>query len=264
MAAGHSTVPAPLSAPPSELEPTPVEPHPPPPEDGSILCLRLGHAGRRGACQDRRRGVDLPLPAAEGWPLVSASPLPHAPWMPVPRELDREGMERVAADFAAAAAGAARLGHRMLLLDFAHGSLLASFVSPLANRRADEHGGGLKARMRFPLAVLDRVRAAWPEDLPLAVAYSAADHLAGGLRQAESLAAAAMLGQHGADVLLVLTGQTVSGSHPDYARAYGVAYADRVRNDAGVPAIAFGRVTTLDEVNTALAAGRADLCVLDR
>ena len=205
---------------------TPVEP--PPAPAGSLLCLRLGHAGRRGSCRPRRSGVDRPLPPAEAWPLVSASPIAHAPWMPAPRALDREGMERVRGDFAAAAGLAAGLGHRMLLLDFAHGSLLASFISPLANRRADEFGGGPEGRMRFPLAV------------------------------------AAMLRDHGADILLVLTGQTVAGSQPAYGRAYGVPYADRVRNEAGVATIAFGQIRTLDEVNTALAAGRADLCVLDR
>jgi len=242
---------------------TPVE-LPPPPDGGSPLCLQLTHAGRRGACRPRRLGVDLPLPEADAWPLVSASPLPHAPWMPVPAELDRAGMERVRDDFGAAATHAAELGHRMLLVDAARGGLLASFVSPLSNRRADGYGGDLEGRMRFPLEVVRAVRAAWPDDRPLAVACSAADHLRGGLRPAESLAAVAMLREAGADVLLVLTGQTTAASHPRYGRTYGVPYADRVRNEAGVPTIAFGQITTLDEVNTILAAGRADLCVLDR
>jgi anthraniloyl-CoA monooxygenase len=240
---------------------TPVElPRPP---AGSLLCLQLGHAGRRGACRPARFGVDRPLPPADAWPLVSASPIPHAPWLAVPAELDHDGMERVRADFVAAAARAASLGHRILLLDCARGGLLASFVSPLSNRRADAYGGDLEARMRFPLEVVRAVRRTWPDDLPLAVAYSASDHVRGGLRQKESLAAAAMLREAGADVLLVRTGQTVAGSHPEYGRTYGVAYADRVRNEAGVPAMAFGQITTLDEVNTILAAGRADLCVLD-
>jgi anthraniloyl-CoA monooxygenase len=236
---------------------------PAPPAGGSLLCLQIGHAGRRAACRPPRFGLDRPLPRAEAWPLVSASRLPYAPWLPEPRELHREGMERVRADFANAAETAARLGHRMLLVDCARGGLLASFVSPLSNRRTDQYGGDLEARMRFPLEVVRAVRQAWPDDLPLAVAYSAADHLRGGLRQKESLAAAAMLHAAGADVLLVRTGQAVSGSHPEYGRTYGVPYADRVRNEAGVPTIAFGQITTLDEVNTILAAGRADLCVLD-
>ena len=242
---------------------TPVE-LPPAPAGGSPLCLQLGHAGRRGACRPRRLGVDRPLRGSEAWPLVSASPLPHAPWMPAPAELDAEGMARVRDDFAAAACRAAELGHRILLVDAARGGLLASFVSPLSNRRRDEHGGALENRLRFPLEVVRAVRAAWPEDLPLAVAYSAADHLPGGLRPAESLAAAAMLREAGADLLLVLTGQTTAASHPEYGRTYGVPYSDRVRNEAAVPTIAFGQIGTLDEVNTVLAAGRADLCVLDR
>jgi anthraniloyl-CoA monooxygenase len=235
----------------------------PAPPAGSLLCLQIGHAGRRAACRPARFGVDRPLPPADAWPLVSASPLPHAPWLAVPAELDRDGMERVRDDFVAAAARAAGLGHRMLLVDCARGGLLASFVSPLSNRRADAFGGDLEARMRFPLEVVRAVRGTWPDDLPLAVAYSAADHVRGGLRQKESLTAAAMLREAGADVLLVRTGQTVAGSHPEYGRTYGAPYSDRVRNEAGVPTIAFGQITTLDEVNTILAAGRADLCVLD-
>jgi anthraniloyl-CoA monooxygenase len=242
---------------------TPVE-IPAPPGGGSMLCLQIGHAGRRGSCRPRRFGVDRPLPEAEAWPLVSASPLPHAPWMPVPRELDRGEMERVCADFGGAVRQAGGLGHRVVLLDFSRGGLLASFISPLSNRRQDEFGGSLENRMRFPLTVLHAVRGAWPAEYPLAVSYSTADHLRGGLSQPDSLAAAAMLRENGADLLLVLTGQTTAGSHPEYGPTYGVPYSDRIRNEAAVATVAFGQITTLDEVNTILAAGRADLCVLDR
>jgi anthraniloyl-CoA monooxygenase len=242
---------------------TPVEISSPPP-DGSLVCLQIGHAGRRGSCRPLRFGVDRPLPEADAWQVVSASPIAHAPWMPVPRELGRQGMERVCIDFVAAARQAAEVGHRMLMLDFSRGGLMASFISPLSNRRQDEFGGSLENRMRYPLQVLSAVRAAWPPELPLAVAFSAADHVKGGLRQSDSLAAAVMMREAGADILLVLTGQTTFDSHPEYGRTYGVPYSDRVRNEAGAATIAFGQITTLDEVNTILAAGRADLCVLDR
>lgn len=173
-------------------------------------------------------------------------------------------MERVCADFVRAVCQAAGLGHRMVLLDFSRGGLLASFISPLSNTRQDEFGGSPENRMRFPLAVLRAVRGAWPAEQPLAVSYSAADHMRGGLSQPDSLAAAAMLRENGADLLLVLTGQTSAGSHPEYGPTYGVPYSDRVRNEAAVATVAFGQITTLDEANTILAAGRADLCVLDR
>jgi len=236
----------------------------PPLPQGSLVCVQLGHAGRRASCRPMRFGVDRPLPSAEAWPAFSASPITHAPWMPVPRELDREGMDRVTAAFVAAARHAEEVGHRMLLLDFAHGGLLASFISPVANRRQDEFGGSLENRMRFPLQVLGAVRAAWPLQLPLAVAYTAADHVRGGLTLGESVEVAAKLREEGADLLLVVTGQTTADSHPEYGRMYGVPHSDRVRNEAGVATIAFGQITTLDEINTILAAGRADLCVLDR
>ena len=236
----------------------------PPLPEGSVVCLQLGHAGRRGSCRPRRFGVDRPLQSAEAWPVFSASPVAHATWMPVPRELDREGMDRVAAGFVAAARHADEVGHRMLLLDFARGGLLASFISPLANRRQDEFGGSLENRMRFPLQVLGAVRAAWPLQLPLAVAYTAADHVRGGLTLGESVEVAAKLREHGADLLLAVTGQSTAASHPEYGRMYGVSHSDRVRNEAGVATIAFGQITTLDEINTILAAGRADLCILDR
>ena len=235
-----------------------------PPADGSLVCLQIGHAGRRGSCRPVRFGIDRPLAEADAWQVVSASPIAHAPWMPVPRELDRQGMESVCIDFVAAARQAAEVGHRMLMLDFSRGGLMASFISPLSNRRLDEFGGSLENRMRYPLQVLRAVRAAWPPELPLAVAFSAADDVKGGLRQSDSLAAAVLMREAGADILLVLTGQTTFDSHPEYGRTYGVPYSDRVRNEAGVPTIAFGQITTLDEVNTILAAGRADLCVLDR
>jgi anthraniloyl-CoA monooxygenase len=241
---------------------TPLE-IPPAPAEGSLLCLRLGHAGPRAGCRPPRFGLDRPLPGG-AWPLVAASPLAYSAWQEVPRELDRAGMAGVAADFASAARRAAALGHRVLLLDFSRGGLLATFISPLTNRRTDGFGGPLANRMRFPLEVLGAVRSTWPEELPLAVAYSAADHLPGGLTAADSLEVASRLVQQGADLLLVLSGQTVAGSRPPYGRTYGVPDSDRVRNGAGAPTCAFGQITTLDEVNTIVAAGRADLCVLDR
>ncbi|HEY8644085.1 MAG TPA: bifunctional salicylyl-CoA 5-hydroxylase/oxidoreductase, partial [Candidatus Dormibacteraeota bacterium] len=104
----------------------------------------------------------------------------------------------------------------------------------------------------------------WPAELPLGVAYSAADLAPGGLTQADSLETARRFGAGGADLVRVLAGQTVWETRPEYGRTYGAVYSDRVRNECGVPTIAFGQITTIDEVNTLVAAGRADLCILDR
>jgi anthraniloyl-CoA monooxygenase len=230
---------------------------------GSTLALRLGHAGRRGATRPRRSGVDRPLPGDQAWPLLAASAVPYTPASQIPTAMDPGDMERVAAQFADAARRAAAAGVQVLLLDLAHGHLLGGFLSPLANRRDDEFGGALEGRLRFPLQVVDAVRAAWPGDRPLWAALTVTDWAPGGLAPEEAVAAARALAGHGCDLLQVTAGQTTAVSRPDYGRLSLVGWSDLVRNDAAVPTMVGGSLTTADEVNTVLAAGRADLCLLD-
>ena len=153
---------------------------------GAALALRLGHAGRRGATRPRHHGVDRPLPGG-GWPLLAASAIPYTPASPVPSAMDGGDLERVAAEFAAAARRAAGAGVQVLLVDLAHGYLLGGFLSPLANRRGDRFGGPLEGRLRFPLRVVDAVRAAWPADRPLWAAVAVTDWAAGGLEPEEAV-----------------------------------------------------------------------------
>ena len=229
---------------------------------GSALALRLGHAGRRGATRPRRTGVDRPLPDG-GWPLLAASAIAYTPASPVPKAMDASDLERVAGQFAAAARRAADAGVQVLVCDLAHGYLLGGFLSPLANRRDDELGGSPEGRLRFPLRVVDAVRAAWPDDRPLWAALTVTDWAAGGLEPEEAVAAARALAAHGCDLIQVTAGQTTAVTRPDYGRFHLVGWSDLVRNDAGVPTMAGGGLTTADEVNTVLSAGRADLCLLD-
>jgi anthraniloyl-CoA monooxygenase len=220
------------------------------------VLLQLGHAGRRGACLPRSVGVDLPL--RDGWELVSASPLPYGPFSAVPRELDEDGMATVRADFVAAARKAADLGVEVLELDFAHGYLLGSFLSPLTNRRADEYGS---EPLRYPLEVLAAVRSEWKR--PLAVRFSVTDWARGGLAVDDGVAIARALVEHGCDLVHTVAGQTVHDDRPEYRRGFLTVLSDRVRNEAGVPTLVGGHLTTLDDVNTIVGAGRGDLCILD-
>jgi anthraniloyl-CoA monooxygenase len=225
------------------------------------IGVRLSHAGRRASCRPRDRGVDRPLREG-GWTVVSASPIPHGRGMPVPRELDAEGMDRVVESFAAAVGRAAVAGFDLMALHMAQGSLLASFLSPLSNRREDGYGGSLERRLRFPLRVLEAVRAEWPEELPLVASITAVDRAPGGAGLEEAAIVAGALSQAGADVIEVLAGQTVLGAMPAYDPYVLVSYSDRVRNEARVPTLAFGPVTTVDRISTIVAGGRADLCHL--
>jgi len=172
-------------------------------------------------------------------------------------------MAEVVAQFAAAALRAAAAGFDVLQLDMGHGYLLASFLSPLANRRRDGYGGPLHARMRFPLEVVDAVRAVWPGERPLAVALLASDWASAGFGVDDAVAAARLLREHGCDLIQPVAGQSTTRDNPAYGRFYLVPFSDRIRNEAGLPTLVGGNITTNDEMDTILAAGRADLCLMD-
>ena len=159
---------------------------------------------------------------------------------------------------------ATRAGFDLLELHCAHGYLLASFISPLTNRRRDEYGGSLSNRLRYPLEVFDAIRAEWPAGRPMTVRLSATDWFEGGLSASESVEVARAFAAHGVDAIDVSTGQTVAEEKPSFGRSYQTPFADRIRNRSGVKTIAVGAISSYDDVNTIILAGRADLCALGR
>ena len=227
------------------------------------VALQLGHAGRKGATKLMWDGMDQPLEHG-AWPLMSASAVAYQPGNAVPREMTRADMDAVLAQFVAATERGARSGFDMLELHCAHGYLLASFISPLTNRRADGYGGSLKNRLRFPLEVFAAMRRAWPDERPMSVRVSATDWAEGGLSEDESLEVARAFARAGCDLVDVSTGQTVHDAKPIFGRMFQTPFSDAIRNEARVATMCVGNITTADQVNTILAAGRADLVALGR
>ena len=207
--------------------------------------------------------MDQPLPKG-GWPIISASPIPYYPNSQVPREMTRADMDRVVADFVQAAERGHRAGFDMLELHCAHGYLLASFISPLTNRRTDEYGGSLENRLRFPLEVFRALRKAWPDEKPMSVRISATDWEEGGLTDEEAIEVARAFADAGCDLIDVSTGQTTPDAEPVYGRMFQTPFSDQIRNEAGLATMCVGAITTADQVNTIVAAGRADLVALAR
>jgi len=231
---------------------------------GAKLCMQLGHSGRKGSTQLGWETIDHPL-AAGNWPLVSASPLPYLEGVSqVPAELDAAGMENIIAEFERSARLAHAAGFDMLEIHMAHGYLLASFISPLTNRRTDRYGGSIENRMRFPLAVWNACRKAWPEPKPMSARISAADWAPGGLSGEDLMALTRMLKAAGCDLIDCSSGQTVPQQRPHYGRMYQAPFSDWVRNEVGIATMTVGAVTSADQVNTLLAAGKADLVALAR
>jgi len=227
------------------------------------ICLQLGHAGRKGATKLMWEGMDRPLPEG-AWPIISASALPYYPESQVPREMTRADMDRVKAEFVAAAERGERAGFDMLELHCAHGYLLASFLSPLTNKRTDDYGGSVENRLRYPLEVFRALREAWPREKPMSVRISATDWAEGGLSAVDSVVIAEAFAAEGCDLVDVSTGQTARESRPMYGRMFQTPFSDRIRNEAEVATMCVGNITTADQVNTIIAAGRADLVALGR
>ncbi|MFF0742236.1 bifunctional salicylyl-CoA 5-hydroxylase/oxidoreductase [Streptomyces sp. NPDC004111] len=231
---------------------------------GTAIGVQLGHSGRKGSTKLMWEGIDQPLDDAN-WPLVAPSPLPYRPGVnQTPAQLDRSGLIEVREQFAASAWRAARCGFDLLELHCAHGYLLSEFLSPLTNRRTDAYGGSLARRLRFPLEVFDAVRGIWPDDKPMTVRISATDWADGGTTEEDAVEIARAFAAHGADAIDVSTGQVVADEAPEFGRSYQTPYADRIRNSLGVPVIAVGAISSWDDVNSLLLAGRADLCALAR
>ena len=227
------------------------------------ICLQLGHAGRKGATKLIWDGMDEPV-EKNAWPVIAPSAIPYYPHSQVPRAMTRADMDQVKRNFVAAAIRAERAGFDMLELHCGHGYLLASFISPLTNRRTDAYGGTLANRLRFPLEIFSAIRATWPAAKPMSVRISATDWKEGGLTGEDSVAVARAFAEAGCDLVDVSTGQTVHDAEPVFGRMFQTPFSDRIRNEAGIATMAVGAITSADQINTILAAGRADLVAIGR
>jgi len=228
------------------------------------ICLQLGHSGRKGStCLPWQEGDDIPIPDG-GWETIGPSPIAYAPTMPPPRQMTRGDMEQVRDEFVRSTQMAISAGFDMIELHCAHGYLLSSFLTPVSNKRADEFGGSLENRLRFPLEVFSAMRAVWPADKPMSVRVSATDWVEDGLSTDESVAIAQAFVNAGADIIHVSTGQTTPEAKPVFGRLWQTPFSDRIRNEARVPTIAVGNITDADQVNSIIAAGRADLVAIGR
>jgi anthraniloyl-CoA monooxygenase len=233
-------------------------------ETQTKIGLQLGHSGGKGSTKLMWEGIDEPLESGN-WPVVAASPVPYKPGVnQVPEELSHIGMDRVREQFVAAARRGAEAGFDLLELHCAHGYLLSSFLSTVTNRRTDGYGGSVENRLRFPLEVFTAMREVWPSDKPMTVRISATDWVRGGTTLEDAVTIAQAFHDAGAAAIDVSTGQVTSAERPAFGRSYQTPFADAIRNRVGIPTIAVGVISSYDDVNSLLLAGRADLCALGR
>ncbi|HST89262.1 MAG TPA: NADH:flavin oxidoreductase/NADH oxidase, partial [Ktedonobacterales bacterium] len=236
---------------------------------GAHVGIQLAHAGRKASVRRPWEG-GKPLPAAEGaWPIIAPSPLPFAPGYQTPEPLTVSQIHDIVASFARAAERALAAGFELIELHAAHGYLLHQFLSPLSNRRDDEYGGSFANRIRLTLEVVRALRRVWPERLPLFVRLSATDWLdddptveSWTLRETAELAR--VLRDEGVDALDCSSGGNAAGVRIPDGPGYQVAFAARIRREAGIPTIAVGRITDPAQADQIIRSGQADLVALAR
>ncbi|MEX0365090.1 MAG: bifunctional salicylyl-CoA 5-hydroxylase/oxidoreductase [Ruegeria sp.] len=233
-------------------------------ETRAKICCQIGHSGRKGSTQLGWEEMDAPLENGN-WQVMSASPIPWSAKNQIPREMDRDDMNRVRDQFVAAAGMAGRARFDMIELHAAHGYLISSFISPISNQRTDDYGGSLENRMRYPLEVFAAMRAVWPAEKPMSVRISANDWVGEhGVTPEEAVEIARSFNATGADIIDVSAGQTTTEAQPVYGRMFQTPFSDRIRNEAGIATMAVGNIYEADHANSILMAGRADLIAIAR
>jgi anthraniloyl-CoA monooxygenase len=233
-------------------------------ESAAKVGIQIGHSGRKGSTRLMWEGIDEPLPE-DNWEVVGPSPLPYRAGVnQIPRELSQAELAAITQQFVDATVRAAEVGFDFVELHCAHGYLLSSFISPLTNQRSDAYGGSVTNRLRFPLEVFRAMRAVWPDERPMGVRISATDWYEDGVTADDAVEIARAFVDAGADVIDVSTGQVTADERPAFGRSYQTPFADRIRNQTGIATMAVGVISSYDDVNSILLAGRADLCLLGR
>jgi 2,4-dienoyl-CoA reductase-like NADH-dependent reductase (Old Yellow Enzyme family) len=233
-------------------------------EQGSVPGIQLAHAGRKASTAVPWRG-DRPLTMAEGgWPTLAPSPVPFDKDYPIPREMTPKDLEAVVGRFAEATRRSFQAGFRVIEIHLAHGYLLHEFLSPLSNRRADNYGGSLENRMRFPLEVVKAVRESWPSDLPLFVRISSTDWVEGGWDLFQSLALAHRLKNLEVDLIDCSSGGLVPYAKITVGPGYQTPFSAEIRSKVGIATGAVGLITDPIQAEQILTIGQADAILLAR
>jgi anthraniloyl-CoA monooxygenase len=224
------------------------------------IGIQLGHSGRKGCSkipwEDKFQG--------KKWELISASAIPFNENSDCPKEMTLEDMQLVKNQFVQAAKNANEAGFDMIELQAHHGFLLASFLSPLTNIRTDEFGGSVENRLKYPIEVFTAIREVFPTEKPISVRISATDWAENGISEQDVFVISEAFKKAGADIINVSTGNTVANQKPQTGRMWQTPFSDAVRNTVHIPTITAGYIQDIDQINTIILNGRADLVALGR
>lgn len=232
---------------------------------GSVAGMQLAHAGRKASTRRPWEGGGKLSELEGGWRNVLApSAIPFAENYPQPIEMTPAMIARVVSAFAAAAKRVLKAGFRVIEIHAAHGYLIHEFLSPLSNERKDGYGGSFENRTRLAREIVTAVRKEWPQTQPLFVRISATDWTPGGWDIDQSVALAKILKPLGVDLIDCSSGGNVADAKIPVGPGYQVPFAERIRKDADIATGAVGLITTPQQAEEIISAGRADAVFLAR
>ena len=232
-------------------------------KQGAVPGMQLAHAGRKASTTEPWNDDKLIPISAGGWKTVAPSPIPFSETKDTPLELTIAEIEKIVADFKAAAHRALTSGFKVLEIHGAHGYLINEFTSPLSNQRTDKYGGSFENRIRFLLEIIAAIRSVWPADYPLFLRISAIDWTDDGWKIEDSVQLAEIVKDKGVDLIDCSSGGVVGHVKIPARPNYQVPFAAAVRK-AGIPTGAVGIIVTGEQAEAILAEGQADLILLAR
>ena len=232
-------------------------------EHGSIAGIQLAHAGRKASCAAPWDGGKQLTESEGGWRTVAPSALPFNPEDRVPSVLDETGIQKVIADFKAAALRALQAGFKVIEIHGAHGYLLFEFLSPLSNHRTDQYGGKFENRIRLLLQVVEAVRSVWPDENPLFVRISTTDWVEGGWTPEESVQLASVLKTKSVDLIDCSSGGNVAHAKIPTGPGFQVPFSEAIRK-TGILTGTVGLITSASQAEQILEEDRADLVFFAR
>ena len=234
-------------------------------EHGAVPGIQLAHAGRKASHMlPWEGGAQIPSTAPGGWKALAPSAIAFTDAEEAPLALDKAGIDKVVADFKAAAERALKAGFKVIELHGAHGYLMNEFLSPLSNQRTDEYGGSFENRTRLVLEIIAAVKEVWPEDHPLFIRISASEWVEGGWNADDSVALAKILKDKGIDLVDCSSGGNASNQQIQLKPGYQVQFAEKIKKEAGIPTGAVGLITEPVQADEIIQTGEADLIFLAR
>lgn len=226
--------------------------------------IQIAHAGRKASTFSPWKGNGEVTPDNGGWQTVAPSAVAFSKNYPAPKELSKEEIKKVVAQFKEAAQRSLNAGFTIIEIHMAHGYLIHQFLSPISNKRNDEYGGNLENRCRIAVEIASAVREVIPQSLPLFARISATDWVDNGWDLEQSIELVKKLKAVGVDFIDCSSGGNVAEAKIPAGPGYQIPFAEKIKKETNILTGGVGLITSPIQAEQIIANGHADAVSLAR